>query len=587
MKRINYKRILLPAILTAMLFTSCSQNILEENAPDTSGNSGDIRFEIGFAPQTRMTTNSEFKSAWQELDAIGIFAVRHASDAKGTLDPSGGNYIQNISMGYKLKNGGTWTPAQQLWWPAGTDKLDFYAYYPYDKTITDPTQIIYNLDADQNKWNNGRPYINNKDLLVAKADNNGKGYGKGDIVSLNFSHALAMVQLSIPTSGKGAGPDEDTSVTLKGVKLKSTLNLGGENGPEVKLASEDNPAVDVKMHRVEIIGDKESYAKYTYRALVPAQTLYENDVSFQIASGDYLYQGKGPSREFEATAGTAVTFTRTVPNRLHTIKIKAGTFMMGSPADDPNCQNNEKQHKVKLTQDFRITKYNITNSQFAEFLNAKNVKGVGNKAWAGDGQHNFIYTDDLWNVYWNGSKWEPAKENESEPARYPAKDNYPAVCVTWYGANEYARWAGGALPTEAQWEYACRADTDTPFSFGDYDQDGDVDLDFLLIHAWCAPNSQGGPKEVGRLDPNPWGLYDMHGNVSEWCSDWYDDNYGLTSEQLVNGVTDPQGAISGNKRALRSANYRSYPEDCRSAYRTSDTPTTALYTYGFRVVFNQ
>lgn len=577
MKRINYKRILLPAILTAMLLTSCSQNILEENAPDTSGNSGDIRFEIGFAPQTRMTTNSEFKSVWQELDVIGIFAVRHASDAKGTLDPSGGNYIQNISMGYKLKNGGTWTPAQQLWWPAGTDKLDFYAYYPYDRNITDPTQIIYNLDANQNKWNNGRPYINNQDLLIAKADNNGKGYGKGDIVSLNFSHALAMVQLSIPTSGKGAGPDEDTSVTLKGVKLKSTLNLGGENGPEVKLASEDNPAVDVKMHRVEIIGDKESYVKYTYRALVPAQTLYENDAFFQIASGDYLYQGKGPSGALEATAGSAVTFTRTVPNKLHTIKIKAGTFMMGSPADDPNYMANEKQHKVTLTQDFRITKYNITNSQFAEFLNAKNVKGVGAGVFAGDGVHSYIYTSDIWNVHWNGSKWEPAK----------GRDNYPAVCVTWYGANEYALWAGGALPTEAQWEYACRAGTDTPFSFGDYDLNGDIDLDFLLIHAWCISNSQESPKEVGRLDPNPWGLYDMHGNVSEWCLDLYDDSYGLTSEQLANGVTDPQGAISGTKRALRSANYKSNPEDCRSAYRTSAHPNTVQYYYGFRVVFNQ
>lgn len=251
--------------------------------------------------------------------------------------------------------------------------------------------------------------------------------------------------------------------------------------------------------------------------------------------------------------------------------------MMGSPADDPNYMANEKQHKVTLTQDFRITKYNITNSQFAEFLNAKNVKGVGAGVFAGDGVHSYIYTSDIWNVHWNGSKWEPAK----------GRDNYPAVCVTWYGANEYALWAGGALPTEAQWEYACRAGTDTPFSFGDYDLNGDIDLDFLLIHAWCISNSQESPKEVGRLDPNPWGLYDMHGNVSEWCLDLYDDSYGLTSEQLANGVTDPQGAISGTKRALRSANYKSNPEDCRSAYRTSAHPNTVQYYYGFRVVFNQ
>ena len=577
MKRINYKRTLLPVMLTAMLLTSCSQNLIEENIPDTSGNSGDICFNISFAPRTRLTTDGEFKSAWQDYDAIGIFAVRHVEGEELSLSPSD-NYIQNVSMGYRTSNGGGWTPAQQLWWPSGGDKLDFYAYYPYDRTITDPTQIIYNLDADQHKWNNGRPYINRQDLMTAKADNNGKGYGRGETVSLNFSHALVMVQLSIPTSGKGAGPDENTSVTLKGVKLKSVLDLGGKDGPEAELAMEDNPAVDVKMHRVEIIGDEESYKKYTYRALIPVQTLQEKDDFFMIASGGDLYQGKGVPDEMSVNAGTAVSFTRTIPNKLHTVNIKAGEFMMGSPVDDPwRDEFNETQHRVTLTKDFRITRYNITNTQFAEFLNAENIQGVQSENWLSEGGYDLIFVNNVWNVQWNGNEWEPAK----------GKEDYPAVCVTWHGADKYARWAGGTLPTEAQWEYACRAGTDTPFSFGDYDADGEVDLDVLLMHAWCGPNSGGRPKEIGRLDPNPWGLYDIHGNVSDWCSDWYDDNYGLTQEQMTNGVIDPTGAMSGNKRTLRSGNYNSMPESCRSAYRTSDSPGRGSYYYSFRVVFNQ
>lgn len=578
MKRINYKRILLPAMLPAMLFTSCSQNVIEENIPDTSGNGGDICFEINFAPKTRLKTDREFKSSWETYDGIGIFAVRHATGTEGFLDPSGNNFIQNINMTYRQDNGGKWTPSKQLWWPSGTDKLDFYAYYPYDKNVTDPTQIVFDVLADQSGWTNGRPDFSRRDLMIAKADNNGKGYGKGEIVSLTFSHALAMIQLSIPASGKGTGPDEETSVTLKGVKLKSIVNLGGANGPEVNLAAGDNPERDVKMHRVEILGDKDSYDNYTYRALVPAQDLPAKDDLFLIASGDELYQGKGAAENLTLKAGTAELFTRSIPNKLHTVDIKAGTFLMGSPVDEPyRNSRNETQHKVTLTKNFSITKYNITNAQFVEFLNANNIAGVGNGVWVKDGVHNLIYTSDVWNVHWNedDQKWEPAQR----------RANYPAMCVTWYGADSYARWVGGALPTEAQWEYACRAGTDTPYSFGIYNED--EDLDILLEHIWCGPNAQDRPMEVGRLEPNPWGLYDMSGNVNEWCSDWYSDNYGLTEEEISKGVTDPEGPKTGSLRSLRGGNCKSMPEDCRSAYRTSKNLNNSDFYTGFRVVFNQ
>lgn len=572
MKRINYKRILLPAMLPAMLFTSCSQNVIEENIPDTSGNGGDICFEINFAPQTRLTIDNEFKTSWETYDGIGIFAVRHATGAEGFLDPSGDNFIQNINMTYG--QGGKWTPSIQLWWPSGTDKLDFYAYYPYDKNVTDPTQIVFDVLADQSGWANGRPDFSRQDLMIAKADNNGKGYGKGEIVSLTFSHALAMIQLSIPSTGKGAGPEEETSVTLKGVKLKSIVNLGGANGPEVNLAAGDNPEREVKMHRVEILGDRDSYNNYTYRALIPAQELPAKDDFFLIASGNELYQGKGVTRNLTLTAGTAELFTRSIPNKLHTVDIKAGKFLMGSPEDEPNRNSqNEKQHEVTLTKGFRITRYNITNAQFVEFLNAKNVAGVDPNKWVQHDGYTLILANDGWNVHWNedDKKWEPAF----------GRANYPAMCVTWHGADAYARWVGGALPTEAQWEYACRAGTDTPYFFGIYDEDT------ILYHIWYKVNSRNAPKEVGVLEPNPWGLYDMSGNMSEWCSDLYSDDYGLTEEEISNGVTDPKGAQTGSSHSLRGGDYASDSEDCRSAYRKFESPSSSEYYIGFRVVFNQ
>jgi formylglycine-generating enzyme len=129
------------------------------------------------------------------------------------------------------------------------------------------------------------------------------------------------------------------------------------------------------------------------------------------------------------------------------------------------------------------------------------------------------------------------------------------------------------LPTEAEWEYACRAGTRTRFSYGD-----DPDYANLTHHAWYGePLASGTTHLVGGKLPNPWGLYDMHGNVSEWCQDWEGAYPG-------GAVLDPQGPASGWVRVIRSAGWDYGPESCRSAYRNQGTPESAWIDVGFRVV---
>jgi len=134
---------------------------------------------------------------------------------------------------------------------------------------------------------------------------------------------------------------------------------------------------------------------------------------------------------------------------------------------------------------------------------------------------------------------------------------------------------GGALlfdlPTEAQWEYACRAGSTTRFYYGD-----DADYAKLGEYAWYFNNSDSKTHPVGRKKPNAFGLYDMHGNVWEWCSDWY--------ESYAWNAIDPTGPASGSGHVLRGGCWNCEPGRCRSAYRVRGSPGSRyIYLLGFRV----
>ena len=170
----------------------------------------------------------------------------------------------------------------------------------------------------------------------------------------------------------------------------------------------------------------------------------------------------------------------------------------------------------------------------------------------------------------------------SNPSKFKGNPNCPVEMVTWDEASAFCRKLGELpqkrtiraayrLPTEAEWEYACRAGTTTRFAFGD-------NAESLSMQAWWKRTAQGRTQPVGGLRPNAWGLYDMHGNVWEWCQDWHrGDYYGASP------LEDPMGATAGSSRVIRGGDWTCHAGYCRSVARNASLPGTRVSGLGFRV----
>jgi formylglycine-generating enzyme required for sulfatase activity len=273
----------------------------------------------------------------------------------------------------------------------------------------------------------------------------------------------------------------------------------------------------------------------------------------------------------------------TVDYIIETMLIPKGTFLMGSsdgsavgagtPGTDPDAtatepdrDSDERQHAVTLTQDYYMSRYPITNAQYAAFLNDAGIDGTGKKTGIQGGETLIEASSGSydWGLHYGDGRWAPA-------AGYA---DHPVVYVSWYGAKAYAERAGGDLPTEAQWERAARGGIENmPYGIGDGTQLTGAMANF--------GRNTGRTTAVGSYSDyaNAYGLYDMHGNVFEWCLDWWGGSYGTFP------VTDPVGAAVGSLRMLRGSAWYDFVRYCRSAYRNYNTPDDRISGIGFRVVF--
>lgn len=258
---------------------------------------------------------------------------------------------------------------------------------------------------------------------------------------------------------------------------------------------------------------------------------------------------------------------------LSTEPIPAGTFLMGSPVNEPERGDSETQHWVTISA-FRLSKYETTNAEFAQFLNSKKIGSDARYAAGAYPNEPLVYASD-WNIQFSGGQWVPVSGYQ----------NYPINHVTWFGATEFAAYKGGRLPTESEWEYACRANGTiySPFYTGACLTNLQANYDWSNPYASCTnanTNKPGKTQPVGMYPPNNFGLYDMHGNVWEWCSDWFG-----TYPTIV--TTDPKGPATGQYRVFRGGGWSNIGTRCRSAMRYVDQPIVlSSATVGLRVAFD-
>ncbi|HMO14680.1 MAG TPA: SUMF1/EgtB/PvdO family nonheme iron enzyme [Pirellulaceae bacterium] len=263
----------------------------------------------------------------------------------------------------------------------------------------------------------------------------------------------------------------------------------------------------------------------------------------------------GPSLEFTSQFGHEM------------VLISEGVFEMGSPESEPDREDDEKQHRVQITKAFYMSAHEITVEQFRAFVTATTRQMPQAELGFDSKTASFIYGE----YNWENPGWKQTPHD-------------PVVLVSWQDATDYCQWLSSIegrkyrLPSEAEWEYACRAGADTPhpFSLNEIDEHAFY-LGEDLSAVGNVPSSLTSP--VGQFRQNVFGMFDMVGNVKEWCHDFYGKTY-----YEVSPLQDPVGPADGRRRVIRGSAFNSEITALRSASRSSSRSDNRFPNVGFRIV---
>jgi len=386
----------------------------------------------------------------------------------------------------------------------------------------------------------------------------------GELVTLESEKSYSLSVRKIPA--------KDALLVLENVPTKATVELDGENVPVAPTAGQPlkiaaypgRHVVIVKLGRDVLLA--ESLSLQSGGEVKRSVALKEPVVTPAPSTNPGPERvTRTPSLEVPVPSEPLPAQWTSPSTGMTLIRIKGGEFMMGSPDDDTKAQRDEKpQHKVRISP-FYLGVTEVTQKQY--------VQVMGN----------------------NTSYFSPEGRGKGRVARQ-STDQFPVESVSWLDAIRFCnglskkdgqsayyeiagddvripnpKGSGYRLPTEAEWEYACRAGAATKYSFGD-------DPSELGDSAWYSGNASNTTHPVGQKRPNAFGLYDMHGNVWEWCWDWYSDSY--YKEPVVD---DPLGPSGASHRVVRGGSWLFVARHVRAAYRIRLQPSLRNPDLGFRL----
>ncbi len=325
------------------------------------------------------------------------------------------------------------------------------------------------------------------------------------------------------------------------------------------LADEHPPLAKAPFSAEQARAFQQQWADYVGKPLV-----YTNSIGMKLVllpPGEFV-MGFSVNREYQ---------------QLRRTLLRSKSLIDRNPADHGGLQEEMPAHRVRLTKPFYMGCFEVTFEQFRQFADETGYQT--------DAERGLVYGKPYKGKQPIRTFRKPVYPDRSADAQQP-RENDPVMHLDWNDCRAFCEWLSKkeadkgfeyALPTSAQWEYACRAGTTTTWHFGNDDAFDKVASKYELI-SW----REKSPSVVGQRKPNPFGLYDMHGNVSEWCQDWYDDDYYRESPRI-----DPQGPTSsslGRPRVVRGGSFADLASSCRSAFRHTCTETSKSVRIGFRVV---
>ncbi|MDR2533572.1 MAG: fimbrillin family protein [Tannerellaceae bacterium] len=592
------------ACLGVLLLAACSS---EETVINNGSNTPPGPIQVKFttqAPATRTTNAGE----WLQNDSIGIYMLHNA-------ETNIANRIADNKKYYVAATGDRdLDPAaeSEKMFYQGNSALRFIAYYPFRPTgPAGVDNFVYPIDVTQQKD------TANIDVLYSKNATGIDIGNAGSRITLQFTHVMSKVIINIV---KGANTDiviPGMNMQLKNTPLRATLDLNDS----IVVATPGAEGVVGFLGIPTITGDT------TFQAIIVPHLIDRDKELVQIQTARRFFDWKVPSNLTEFEGGKIYEFTLTLngenevdftaeikewlpnPNpigpgtvnqdqdgalyrrviaggldTLDVVYIKGASFTMGSTKAKSSTTGSviaTPVRNVSLTHSYQMSQTEITNAQYAIFLNT-----LGNVASKGNVDVSAFVTELTapvplicatpitgggadFGLHITGGQWEVQA----------GLDNYPVVGVTWYGALAYARWAGGDLPTEAQWEYAARALTPDSYDFADSTSTGN-NMTRYANYGQVAKTIA-----VKSKLSNPFKLYDMFGNAREWCYDRITSGAGYDPADLTDPVSPLTSVATSAVAVTRGGSYWEFVSDLWIGTRMQSALNTYDAGVGFRVIF--